>query len=140
MMIGQVIEPIFSPMGLDWRVGVAILLSFAAREIFVSVLVLLFTLSGSEDSLLGALETATFTGSNTAIFTTSTIIGLLLFFMIAMQCMATLAIAKKEMGSWKLPTYSQVFIVYARTGIRTKRNSRSRTPIIWAPLTTILSD
>ena len=117
MMIGQVIEPIFSPMGLDWRVGVAILLSFAAREIFVSVLVLLFTLSGSEDSLLGALETATFTGSNTAIFTTSTIIGLLLFFMIAMQCMATLAIAKKEMGSWKLPQIQAIVYTVLAYGL-----------------------
>ena len=103
MMIGHWIEPLFYPLGLDWRVGVAILLSFAAREIFVSVLVILFTVGGTEASLLNTLSQATFQGTTTPIFTTATCIGLIVFFMIAMQCAATLAIARKEMGSWKLP-------------------------------------
>lgn len=103
MIIGKWIEPIFLPMGIDWRVGVAILLSFAAREIFVSVLVILFSIGGSEAGLLSALNTATFQGTTTPIFTTATSIGLIIFFMIAMQCAATLAIARKEMGSWRLP-------------------------------------
>jgi len=117
MMIGQWIEPVFLPMGIDWRVGVAILLSFAAREIFVSVLVILFSIGGSELGLLSALGEATFQGTSTPIFTTATSIGLIIFFMIAMQCAATLAIARKEMGSWKLPRLQLILFVGMAYGL-----------------------
>ncbi len=103
MQIGQIIEPIFRPMGLDWRVGVAILLSFAAREVFVSALVVLFGITAEEVALVSVLKDATFLNSNELIFTIPSIIGLILFFMIAMQCAATLAVAKKELKSWKVP-------------------------------------
>ena len=103
MMIGQVIEPLFKPMGLDWRVGVAILLSFAAREVFVSVLAVVFAVDSQVSGIVETLSQATFQGSELPIFTTSSIVGLILFFMIALQCGATVAIAKKEMRNWKLP-------------------------------------
>ena len=103
MQIGQIIEPIFRPIGLDWRVGVAILLSFAAREVFVSALVVLFGITAEEVALVSVLKDATFLNSNELIFTIPSIIGLILFFMIAMQCAATLAVAKKELKSWKVP-------------------------------------
>ncbi|RAP33586.1 ferrous iron transporter B [Candidatus Marinamargulisbacteria bacterium SCGC AG-439-L15] len=103
MMLGRLIEPIFLPMGLDWRVGVAIILSFAAREVFVSALAVLFVIDSSAKGLLSILEQASFQGTSIPIFTTASMIGLILFFMIALQCGTTVAIARKEMGSWKLP-------------------------------------
>ncbi|MBT5855623.1 ferrous iron transporter B [bacterium] len=104
MDIGKFFEPIFLPMGVDWRVGVALLLSFAAREVFVSALAVMFAV-GSEapGDILSTIQSATFEGTTDLIFTSSTSLGLIVFFMIAMQCMATLAVAKQEMGEWKAP-------------------------------------
>ena len=99
-IIGQWIEPIFKPMGVDWRVGVALILSFAAREVFVSALAVVFQLS--EDAAF-SLTNLTMADSVTPLFSTGTIIGLILFFMVAMQCGATYAVLKKEMASAKWP-------------------------------------
>lgn len=104
--VGQFVEPVFRPMGVDWRVGVGLLSAFAAREVFVSALTLVFdvTTDGPEESvqqaLLGKLREAKF-ADGTPIFTLSSIIGLILFVMIALQCTSTTAIAAKEMGSWR---------------------------------------
>ncbi len=103
MLIGKWIEPIFLPMGVDWRVGVAILLSFAAREVFVSALVVLFSIGNAQHSMISVLEGATFQGTSISIFTPETIAGLIFFFMIAMQCASTLAVAKTEMKQLKYP-------------------------------------
>jgi len=104
MGIGHYIEPVFRPMGVDWRVGVALLLAFAAREVFVSSLAVVFAIqSESTAGILSTIQNAVFEGSTQPIFTTSTVIGLIVFFMIAMQCMSTLAVMKKEMGAWKWP-------------------------------------
>jgi ferrous iron transport protein B len=101
---GQVLEPIFKPMGVDWRVGVGLISAFAAREVFVSNLAVMFKVTGDEDSLQeGLLETmksATFPDGS-PIFTVGSVIALIVFFMIALQCMSTVAIAVKESGSWK---------------------------------------
>ncbi|NQY74977.1 MAG: ferrous iron transporter B, partial [Candidatus Margulisbacteria bacterium] len=109
-MAGQWMEPILAPMGVDWRVGVALLLAFAAREVFVSALVVAFTV-GHEGRLLETLQGAVFQTTGDPIFTISTIVGLIVFFMIAMQCMSTLAVAKKEMGSWKGPMVMTGFYI-----------------------------
>jgi Fe2+ transport system protein B len=101
-------------MGLDWRVGVAIILSFAAREVFVSALVVLFSIGGNADSIVRVLSQATFQGSTELLFTPASMASLLVFFMIAMQCGATLAIAKKEMNSNVYPAVQLVvYIVMA---------------------------
>ncbi|MEC8678104.1 MAG: nucleoside recognition domain-containing protein [Candidatus Margulisiibacteriota bacterium] len=101
--IGQLIEPIFKPMGVDWRVGVALILSFAAREVFVSALAVVFKLSEASLFDLSNLSNLTFSSTGEPIFTTGSIIGLILFFMVAMQCGATLAVLKKEMQGFKVP-------------------------------------
>lgn len=104
MQLGHWLTPVLQPMGVDWRVGVALLLAFAAREVFVSALTLIF-LVGQEgpSSLITTLKIATFSGTSQLIFTPASIVGLILFFMISMQCASTLAVAKKEMGGWKIP-------------------------------------
>ena len=63
----------------------------------------MFKVQSGEEGLLTFMQTATFQNSNELIFTTGSMLGLILFFMVAMQCGATLAVARKEMGSWKLP-------------------------------------
>jgi len=99
MKIGQFIEPLFLPMGVDWRVGVAILLSFAAREVFVSALAVMFRFSGSDTSLATVLTDASIASTNTPVFTVASMTALIIFFMVAMQCGATVAVVRKEMKS-----------------------------------------
>jgi ferrous iron transport protein B len=102
---GQFMTPIMEPMGADWRIGVGLISAFAAREVFVASLALIFNLTDVDDdtlqdSLLGTMRAATHPDGS-LLFTTSTIIGLVIFFMIALQCLSTVAVAKKETGSWK---------------------------------------
>lgn len=109
---GQAIEPLFKPMGIDWRVGVGLLSAFAAREVFVSTLAVIFNITNqSEDqmttSLIQSMKTATFPDGQ-LIFTPVTVIGLILFFMFALQCIATTGIAIKEMKSVKFALYQLV--------------------------------
>jgi ferrous iron transport protein B len=105
-MVGKGLEPLLSPMGLDWRVGVGLVSAFAAREIFVSSLAIVFhaTADGAEvsDKLLQNLQSAT-RADGTLVFTPGSILALIVFFMIALQCMSTLAVAKGEFNSWRWP-------------------------------------
>ncbi|MCB0420760.1 MAG: ferrous iron transporter B [Bdellovibrionales bacterium] len=102
--LGQTIEPIMQPMGLDWKAGIGIISSIAAREVFVSTMALVYNI-GDEDedrlqvSLKKAMQSATFK-DGTPIFTTGSIAGLIVFYMIALQCIATLGIARREANSW----------------------------------------
>jgi ferrous iron transport protein B len=102
---GQWIEPIFKPMGVDWRVGFGLLSAFAAREVFVSSVAVVFHVADENEdtqaeSLLNTMRTAEFP-DGTKIFTLSSVLGLMIFFMIALQCMTTVATMHKESGSWK---------------------------------------
>lgn len=100
--LGQYLDPIWAPMGVDWRVGFALLLSFAAREVFVSALAVVFAIDAASPYLLTTLAQATLP-SGEILFSLPTIIGLVLFFMISMQCVSTIAVAKQEIGGWKYP-------------------------------------
>ncbi len=107
---GRLIEPALTPMGLEWRSGVAIISSFAAREVFVSSLIQVFRVSDSDDfedetirtALLQSLREATIPGTEQRIFTFSTIIGLIIFYIFALMCFPTVSVAKNEFGSWKM--------------------------------------
>jgi ferrous iron transport protein B len=103
--LGKVIEPIVKPMGVDWRVGVGLISAFAAREVFVSSLAVTFNITDTDEdsqqqSLLAQMGTAV-NSAGEKIFTTSSVIGLMIFFMIALQCMSTVAVQVRESGSWK---------------------------------------
>ena len=102
--IGQWVGPIFAPMGWDWRVGVAVLASFAAREVFVAVLASMLLISQAQ------LGVHLASGAS-PLLSTPSILGLIVFFMISMQCGATLAMIRKETGSWKLPAAMTVAYV-----------------------------
>jgi ferrous iron transport protein B len=109
--IGQMTEPVLTPLGWDWRVGVGLISAFAAREVFVSAMALSLRISDDgedlQNSMTASMRNAKISGTDQPLFTTSSTIGLILFFMIAMQCMSTLAVSKKETGSWKIPLIQQ---------------------------------
>jgi len=103
--IGLLLEPVFSPMGLDWKYGVAIIASFLAREVFVGTLGTLFGIEGAEDNVISLAERVQASG-----LPVGSGFALLIFFAIAAQCVSTLATLRQETGSWKLPI--QMFISY----------------------------
>jgi ferrous iron transport protein B len=103
--LGHFMEPIVRPMGVDWRVGVGLVSAFAAREVFVSSMAVTFDIANAEgDSAQTGLldQMANAVNSDGAkIFTVASVTGLLIFFMIALQCMSTVAVAAREMNSMK---------------------------------------
>lgn len=106
--IGKTIEPVFEPLGFDWRVDVALLGSLAAREVSVSSLGQMSSSLDPEDgSEVGeALESWTYTDGPRAgekVFTPATTVALILFFAFALQCMSTVAIMRRETGGWRWP-------------------------------------
>jgi ferrous iron transport protein B len=99
MVVGHWITPFLTPMGLDWRVGVALVAAFAAREVFVSALAVVFSVQaaeGDDKGILDAMRAATFDGTHLPVFTTSSILGLVVFFLISLQCMTTVAVMRRE--------------------------------------------
>lgn len=102
---GTLLSPVFEPMGGDWRTGVGLLSAFAAREVFVSTMAVLFHVTDAEDEgmragLLEQMRVAK-TDNGRALFTASSVVGLLIFFVVALQCLSTFSIAGKESGSWR---------------------------------------
>src|SRR5678815_4733127 len=93
-------------MGVDWRVGVGLISAFAAREVFVSSMAIVFHIDDDEatqqEHLLETMRNATFTGTSQLIFTPSSIIGLIIFFFFSLQCFSTVAVVRKETGSWRI--------------------------------------
>ena len=111
--LGHQIEPVLNPMGVDWRVGVGLISAFAAREVFVSSMAIVFHVEGDENTrqegLLEQMRTATFPGTSQRIFTPSTIVGLIVFFFFSLQCFSTVAVVRKETGSSKVATAQLLF-------------------------------
>ncbi len=101
--LGKMIEPAIRPLGYDWKIGIALIASFAAREVFVGTMSTIYSIGSAEDDLMlrQKMKTATFDGSNAPVYTLATALSLLVFYALAMQCMSTLAVVKRETGSWK---------------------------------------
>jgi ferrous iron transport protein B len=103
-LTGQAIEPVIRPLGYDWKIGIAILSSFAAREVFVGTLATIYSVGNNEEETIKnrmAGEVNPILGG--PLFNFASGISLLLFYAFAMQCMSTLAIVKKETNTWKWP-------------------------------------
>lgn len=104
--IGHFIEPVIRPLGYDWKIGIALITSFAAREVFVSTMATIYSVGdadGTEGSLLDKLRNEKNPETGALVFSTATSFSLLVFYLFAMQCMATLAIVQRETKSWKWP-------------------------------------
>ncbi|WP_177761484.1 ferrous iron transport protein B [Flavobacterium sp. I3-2] len=110
--IGQTIQPVFAPLGYDWKVSIAVLTSFAAREVFVGNLATLYNIGSSgedEDMIIGKMRTQV-REDGSPMFTLGTGVSLLLFYAFAMQCISTIAITRKETNSWKWTIVQVVFM------------------------------
>lgn len=103
-IIGKGIEPLVQPLGYDWKIGIAILSSFAAREVFVGTLATIYSVGSEEEETIKNRMAAEINPmTNKPLFNFASGISLLLFYAFAMQCMSTLAIVKRETNSWKWP-------------------------------------
>ena len=104
-IIGKSIEPIIKPLGYDWKIGIGLIASFAAREVFVGTLATIYSVGNTDDveSTIKESMSSEVYSDGSKVFTLASGISLLLFYAFAMQCMSTLAIVKKETNSWKWP-------------------------------------
>ncbi|MFD2889612.1 ferrous iron transport protein B [Chitinophaga cymbidii] len=111
-IIGHAIEPAVEPLGFDWKIGIALITSFAAREVFVGTMATLYSVGDAEDNdatLREKMESATRI-DGTPVYTLATGLSLMIFYAFAMQCMSTLAIVKRETRSWKYPIVQFVYM------------------------------
>ncbi|HUQ96121.1 MAG TPA: ferrous iron transporter B, partial [Chitinophagaceae bacterium] len=110
-ILGKWIEPALTPLGFDWKIGIAIITSFAAREVFVGTMATLYSV-GEDGSgmLLRDKMRAAKKHDGTPVYTLATGLSLLIFYVFAMQCMSTLAITKRETKTWKWPLIQLVYM------------------------------
>jgi ferrous iron transport protein B len=106
--LGRVIEPVIAPLGFDWKIGVALIASFAAREVLVSTLSIIYNVGKDEneesESLISAVRNAK-TDDGRPAWTPLTALTLMVFFVLAMQCMSTIAVVRRETNSWSWPLF-----------------------------------
>jgi ferrous iron transport protein B len=123
-IMGHAIEPFIRPLGYDWKIGIALITSFAAREVFVGTMATLYSVGNADDTDLTLREKMHLAkrADGTPVYTLATGLSLLIFYVFAMQCMSTLAVVKRELRSWKYPViqftymfllaYVSAFVVY----------------------------
>jgi ferrous iron transport protein B len=102
--MGKGIEPVVQPLGYDWKIGIAVISSFAAREVFVGTLATIYSVgSEDEDTIKNRMSKEVNPVIGGKMFNLASGISLLLFYAFAMQCMSTLAVVKRETNTWKWP-------------------------------------
>ncbi len=103
--LGHAIEPAIHPLGFDWKIGIAIITSFAAREVFVGTMATLYSVGtdAQDEAPLRDKMRSALRDDGSPVYTLATGLSLLIFYVFAMQCMSTLAIVKRETGTWKWP-------------------------------------
>ena len=114
-ILGKTIEPMILPLGYDWKIGIALISSFAAREVFVGTLATIYSVGNDAQETIKTRMAGEIRKDGTRLFNLPTGISLMLFYAFAMQCMSTLAIVKKETNSWKWPSiqlFSMTIIAY----------------------------
>ena len=113
--IGRLIEPVIAPLGFDWKMGIGIVASFAAREVFVSTMATVYNVGQSDDSdsstknLAKTLQAQT-RPDGTRIYTTLTGLTLMVFYVFALQCVSTVAVVRRETNSWKWPIFQWLYM------------------------------
>ena len=103
-ILGKQIEPVIKPLGYDWKIGIALVTSFAAREVFVGTMATLYSVEESDNSSLREKLKAAVRPDGTPVYSLAAALSLMVFYVLAMQCMSTLAVVKRETQSWKWPT------------------------------------
>ena len=111
-LLGKGMEPIIAPLGYDWKIGISLITSFAAREVFVGSLATIYAvqIEGAAQTLLIDRMRNEVKADGTPVFTLASGVSLMVFYVFAMQCMATLAVVKRETNSWKWPIIQLVFM------------------------------
>ena len=112
-MLGKAIEPVIVPLGYDWKIGIALITSFAAREVFVGTMATLYSVGESDPEsglLLRQKMQQAQKPDGTKVYSLATGLSLMVFYVLAMQCMSTLAIVKRETRSWKWPVIQFVYM------------------------------
>lgn len=111
-IIGKALEPVIKPLGYDWKIGIALLTSFAAREVFVGTMATIYSIGSTEDqsSIKSRMQAEINPETGEPRFTFAVGVSLLLFYTFAMQCMSTLAVVYRETTSWKWPALQLVYM------------------------------
>ena len=124
-ILGKSIEPIIKPLGFDWKIGIALITSFAAREVFVGTMATIYSVDADDsqvESVRQKMQSARNSETGLPVFTTAVAFSLMMFYAFAMQCISTVAVVYRETKSWKWPAiqfaymtalaYLASFIVY----------------------------
>ena len=111
-ILGKTMEPLIRPLGYDWKIGIALISSFAAREVFVGSLATIYSVGSEEEIPIKNRMMQEKRANGKPVFDFATGISLMLFYAFAMQCMSTLAIVKKETNSWRWPMLQLGFMTF----------------------------
>lgn len=111
-ILGKTFEPLIRPLGFDWKIGIALITSFAAREVFVGTMATIYSIGSAGDELRVSERMAKERrpGTNEPMYNLATSLSLLIFYVFAMQCMSTLAVVRRETNSWKWPLIQFTFM------------------------------
>lgn len=109
-ILGKTIEPVIEPLGFDWKIGIALITSFAAREVFVGTMATLYSVEETDDTSLRQKMEAAVHKDGRKVYTLPAAFSLMIFYVFAMQCMSTLAVVKRETKSWKWPAFQFVYM------------------------------
>ena len=115
-MLGKTIEPLIHPLGYDWKIGIALITSFAAREVFVGTMATLYSVGDNTDENSETLRQKMIAATwpdGAKVYTLGAGLSLLVFYALAMQCMSTLAVVKRETHTWKWP----LIMLFYMTGL-----------------------
>jgi ferrous iron transport protein B len=112
--LGRLIEPIIAPLGFDWKMGIGIISSFAAREVFVSTMSIVYNVGAADGApgTEGIVQTlkAQRRADGTPVYTALTGLTLMVFYVFALQCVSTVAVVKRETNSWKWPLFQWCYL------------------------------
>jgi ferrous iron transport protein B len=109
-ILGKSIEPVIAPLGFDWKIGIALITSFAAREVFVGTMATLYSVEQDDNATLTERLHASVRPDGSKVYTLASGLSLMVFYVFAMQCMSTLAVVKRETRSWKWPTVQLIYM------------------------------
>ena len=111
-ILGKSVEPAIAPLGYDWKIGIALITSFAAREVFVGTMATLYSVGDKDQGslLLKEKMKAAVRPDGKPVFNLATGLSLMIFYLFAMQCMSTLAVVKRETRSWKWPIIQLIYM------------------------------
>ncbi len=112
-ILGKSINPVIAPLGYDWKIGIALITSFAAREVFVGTMATIYSVGGTDDEVTSVrekMQAQLKPGTNEPLYDLPFGLSLMVFYAFAMQCMSTLAVVKTETGTWKWPLIQLVMM------------------------------